>query len=337
MDNLFAHILDSASRAPSAHNTQPWLLKQTSNSVELWLSDSRTLPFADSSYNDVLHGIGACMENIRLTLEHFGFLMKYEAQDRIVFDKPLVYIAWEKLDTLQDSYLYRMIPIRRTSRLPYEAKAIPDNIIKELYLSCPNNLKLYITNNHKKIKKIQYLTKEATFIQFEDINISKELYGWLRFSKKDKKWYRDGLNATCLGLNKFESLTAKYLLRPSILKLLCNWNLHKIFFSNVNQHAPRTSTICLLTMQKTGVASRIQAGMVLQKIWLIAASHGLATHPLSVATDVQKTCTKIKNEFAVSETELHVNLFRIGFSKPCARSSRLPVEEIIKIAGTEVI
>ncbi len=329
MTPLFAHILESAGRAPSAHNTQPWLLKETQDGLEVWLCESRTLPFADSSYSDVLHSIGACIENIRLTLESFGFAMTYKTPNSITFSEPIAYIRWEEHGNTSDKSLYHMIPIRRTSRLPYEPKEIPNTIIEELQSACAPALKLYTITDRLKIHNIQKLTKEATLIQFEDTNISTELYSWLRFSKRDSRWYRDGLNAACLGLNRLESLATKYLLAPKVLKILCSFNLHRIIFSNAQQHAPQTNTICLLTTKNTDIASRIEAGMTLQRIWLLAAKHGLVTHPLSAATDVPQTCAHVKKQFGAPQEEAHVNVFRIGYSKPCARSARLAAEEIV--------
>ncbi|MCE3233208.1 MAG: hypothetical protein K0R98_1465 [Rickettsiaceae bacterium] len=330
MNNLFAHILDAAGRAPSAHNTQPWLLKSLENGVEIWLSEPRTLPAVDASYADILHGIGTCLENIKITLETLGYQVSYTTSQKVVFDAPMVIVNWKQNnDTSQETNLYQMIPVRRTSRLPYEDKNIPDSILNELQSLCSATTKLYIITDETKIRTIRGLVKDATLMQFEDYDVSRELYKWLRFSKKDSGWYRDGLNAECLSLNKFESLATRYLLLPKVLNWLSRLHLHKIIFSDVDQHAPKTSTICLLTTNVSNIADRIEAGMTLQRIWLTATKHGLVTHPLSAAVDIEQTCKKVKTEFGVSAEEVHVNLFRLGYSKDCARSHRLPSDEIV--------
>ena len=47
-----------------------------------------------------------------------------------------------------------------------------------------------------------------------DEGIARELYQWMRFSRKDPRWSRDGLAADCLMLNGLEAWGASWLMRP---------------------------------------------------------------------------------------------------------------------------
>lgn len=329
MDNVFANILDAALRAPSPHNTQPWLIKNLPSGVEIYLSKSRTLPAVDKMNYDILRSVGCCLENIRLAIENIGYEIDYKIASEVDFTKPLVTITWSKsINSSIEKELYRMIPIRRTSRLPYKDIKVPSEVMKELNQLCKTSCKLYSTDEAKEISQIQDLVKEATLIQFENESISEELYSWLRFSKKDFRWYRDGLNAECLELSKLEIIASKYLLLPKILKLLCKFNLHKLIFSNAAKHSPRTNMICLLVTNKSDVKGIVESGMVLQRIWLTSAKYNLVTHPLSAAIDVDRTCSKIRTIFKILPEESNVNLFRLGYSKKCHRSPRITVSEM---------
>jgi hypothetical protein len=331
MNKIFADILDSALRAPSPHNTQPWLIKFLETEIEIYISEVRTLPYADKSNSDILRSIGACLENVRLALLKNGYKSFYSISSVLDFSKPIVKITWdENTDIHQKNDLYKMIPIRRTSRLPYQHTVIPADIItqlKEILLGSPINL--HIADSEKEISQIRKLSNEATIFQFENKKISEELYKWLRFSKRDARWFRDGLNAECLTLNKVESFLSQYFLLPKILRFFVKTNLHKLVFSSPSKSLPFTNCLFLLTTKNDGIAEQIESGMYLQRLWLTAAKFGLVTHPISAAIDVEKTRKEIVKIFNLSVEEKCVNLFRIGYSKTCPRSHRLTASEII--------
>ena len=56
----------------------------------------------------------------------------------------------------------------------------------------------------------------------------------------------------------------------------------------------------------------------------------MVTHPLSAAVDVAATRPRTLELFGVGPGEHPVNLFRLGYSAPPARSPRLPADEILE-------
>src|SRR5262249_14010265 len=122
---LMAHLLDAASRAPSAHNTQPWLLRPLAEELEMRVRKERCLPAGDPTGNDALHSIGAMLENLVLTLEQQGYAAECETAGRFEPGAAVVTLRWRRTDSPKpDAALYRMIPIRRTSRLPYRDEPV---------------------------------------------------------------------------------------------------------------------------------------------------------------------------------------------------------------------
>ena len=133
MDPLLAHILDAAGRAPSAHNTQPWLLHWLGTMLEVRVNRGRCLPAADPSYVDILHSLGAMLENVLLTLAHLGYTPSYRVAEHMDFDAPMVVVRWRKSkEAPPDPTLYRLIPIRRTSRLRYAPEPVEPEALDAL-------------------------------------------------------------------------------------------------------------------------------------------------------------------------------------------------------------
>ncbi len=329
--NLHAHILDSANRAPSPHNTQPWSLSLEENGLKVYIRQSRTLPAIDPKHNDILHAIGAMLENVILTLSYLGYESEYAVSEEISFENPIIYLKWKNIGKkLSDIDLYRMIPIRRTSRIAYDDRSIESMILQSVKKLVDAEHHLFIATDINQIKKIRNLVAEATVDQMEDALVSEELYQWMRFSKSNKRWYRDGLNAECMGWRRVEGLATGIVLNPKFLKLSSFLGLNKFIFSSADSVAPKCSAICLITIPEDNLRTRIEVGRDLQRVWLFLASKGLVTHPISAAVDVEQTRSKVMEILDVPLSHKHVNLFRIGYSSPVARSPRLPVDEILE-------
>lgn len=331
MEPLLAHLLDAAGRAPSAHNTQPWRLRWRGDALEVTVPAERMLPAGDPSGHDTLHGLGAMLENVLLTLPQHGYEGRYEIAERPGPEAPVFVVRWRPaLGPTPDPTLYRMIPVRRTSRLAYRPEPPPAAALDAMRAAATPPCALRLMLDPGSILELRRLAAQATALQLADAAIARELHGWMRFSPRDPRWYRDGLNAACMGLNAVEGIVAGWLLSAPILRVLVQLGLHRALFANVGQQAPPSPVLCLLTVSGEGVAARIEAGRCLQRVWLTAATHGLVTHPLSAALDVSATRPRALERFGIGAGEHPVNLFRLGDSPLPARSPRLPADEILE-------
>jgi nitroreductase len=338
MDMLLAHLLDAAGRAPSAHNTQPWLLRPLDVALEVRIQRDRMLPAVDPSGADLLHALGALLENVLLTLAARGLDGSYEVQEGAAPESVVLTIRWRPAEQPAfDPTLYRMIPIRRTSRLPYEPEAIPASTLAELESQATAPCRLRVLTDPSHVDEIRRLATDATVEQMADAPVAAELYRWLRFSRRDPRWYRDGLNASCMAWKRWEALLGRVLLAPLPLRLLSRAGLLRRLAGQVDQQAPRAPAVALLVLRGEGHARRIEAGRCLQRIWLTAAARGLVTHPISAAVDVSTTRPRVYERFGLGPDDRHVNLFRLGRSAPPSRSPRLPADELLALPAPPTI
>lgn len=330
MNQLLAHLLDAASRAPSAHNTQPWILTWRDDALHISLKPDRLLSAVDATNADAFHAVGALLENLMLTLEQLRLQGHYQVADRLELGQPLVKLTWKPSNQPpKDATLYRMIPIRRTSRIAYKSDPVAADILQSLSAVTGPQSTLRVINDLERVEEIRQLVADATLEQLHDPSITSELYDWLRFSRRNRRWFRDGLNAECMCWKRWQTVMARRLLTPRMIRALTWCRLNRVMYGSVDQNAPAAPVICLLTLESDNLQSRVEAGRSLQRVWLTAASHGLVTHPISAAVDVARTRPLVYQLFDVPPGHVHVNLFRLGYSDPVARSHRLPVDEIL--------
>jgi hypothetical protein len=334
MTPLQSRLLESASLAPSPHNTQPWLLRFQNDSLELWANRDRMLPAADPKNADLLHAVGAALENCLLTLEHHGQLGSYVCADTFGLDRPIIQLTWSHSpNPPQTTALYRQIPLRQTSRRPFDARPLTPEIVQRLTAAVHPPFVLRIETQPDAVRRIREIASGADVTLMGDPGMSAEFYRWMRFKKKEARWFLDGLNAECMNWSAIEAWVARYLLRPKPLAALHRLHLSRLLFGQVNQQAPQTPAIALLSWKpdsNDSLGGRIEAGRQLERLWLTAAADSLCTHPLSSAVDLAESRQKIFEHFGVAEGEQHVSLFRIGHAPRTPRSYRLMADALLQ-------
>ncbi len=66
-------MVEAAVRAPSSHNTQPWLFEVAADHVNMWADRTRALPVNDPFDRELTISCGAALFNLELAAESLGF------------------------------------------------------------------------------------------------------------------------------------------------------------------------------------------------------------------------------------------------------------------------
>jgi nitroreductase len=117
----------SAVRAPSMHNTQPWIFRLLDDGVEVYADRTRQLPAADPTGRALRVSCGAAIFNLRLAFAHLG----YVADVRLLpAGRPPDLLARLTAGragpaTPEEHGLHAAIPRRRSNRLPFLDTAVP--------------------------------------------------------------------------------------------------------------------------------------------------------------------------------------------------------------------
>jgi hypothetical protein len=109
----------SAVRAPSVHNTQPWLFRPAVDAIEVFADWRRQLTVADPTGRALRVSCGAAILNLRLALRRMGFVAEVELNPE--GDGPIarVVVAGQSPPTPAEVALHDAIPRRRSNRYPF--------------------------------------------------------------------------------------------------------------------------------------------------------------------------------------------------------------------------
>lgn len=117
--------LTMAVRAPSVHNTQPWLWRVGENSVHLYSNPSLQLPSADPDSRDLMISCGIALNHCAVAFAALGWLAKAHRFPNPAESDHLAAIELEPHPATEvDIALAAAIPRRRTDRRHYSSRVV---------------------------------------------------------------------------------------------------------------------------------------------------------------------------------------------------------------------
>src|SRR5262249_48632381 len=116
---LHAHLLEAVRHAPSLLNTQPWRVRFDGLGMTLLLNPPRLLPALAPDNRAAWLALGAAAENACLALEQLGLEGSCAVSETVT-------LTWTpRPGPASNPGLYQMVPLRRTSRLPFGPAEAP--------------------------------------------------------------------------------------------------------------------------------------------------------------------------------------------------------------------
>ena len=298
-------------RAPSAHNTQPWVLAYERDRIGLDFDPERHLAVGDPTRRDLLLGLGAFVETVLITCAAEGIPLRFApSEDKVGGFVPSdrVYGTPFGLDDIDR---------RRTSRLRYEPGRLP----AEALAAARRHLAPAERLHELAARDVLPLFATADRHMYESEATVRELRRWLRLSKRHPDYYRDGLTYECLDLSPVEARALALLLRPTMYRLLRATRLHRALTAASKSLLDIDGSVLVLERDSTG--DILDSGRSLMRVWLELSAAGFYSHPLSQIVDHHVTERELAQRLGLSEDQRVLSVFRVGRSAKPPRSHRL--------------
>lgn len=184
-------LLNYGILAPSGHNSQPWSLILTDNSVQVLPNFKYSRPVSDPSNRELYISLGAVATNISVAADYFGLIYdKSYTVDPKTKQQSILFTFKNGKKISQNQVLFDAIQNRVTNRYTYQSKPVDKNIIKSLVKSDYKNVKFTPVYIHADKEKLSKLVYESDLLWFHKNDFVDELISWLRADISAKK---DGL------------------------------------------------------------------------------------------------------------------------------------------------
>src|SRR5690242_4560207 len=277
------HLEPHFFRAPSAHNTQPWLLGYTEESVELRLDTARELPAGDPTRRDLFLSLGALVEAVLIAAAEAGIAVRF-AVDVDVSQQLLG--AFVPADAPYETpFTAADLERRQTSRLAYA----PQRLSADDLAAARQHVGAGRELHDLAARDIVELAVAGDRHLYDSPPVVAELRRWLRLSRRDPRYEQDGLSYECLALSRGQAAAVAVVLHPRVYPAVRALRLHRAIAAAGASPLRKEGSVLVLAGADGTPAEMLEHGRALLRVWLALAGLGLFTHPLSQILDCPDT------------------------------------------------
>jgi nitroreductase len=317
-------LVREAARAPSVHNVQParWRF-HPGGDVVLFRALDRVLPAADPAGHDIDVSLGAAFEGMAIALSRLGLVLGAPVPERGAQAEgcaPVVRARVTSGGTLDP--LAPQVHERRSYRGRFSRRGARELASARLMEAGD----VHVIDDAVDIR-LSSRSHDAATWRFESRReYHAELWSWLRLSRRDPRYRRDGLNADCLALSTPQRLAALVLLHPIVFRLLIRLRVARHL---VSESAQVRSAIALVLFMPRRTHSTFDVGRRFYRLWLEITAAGLHAVPMSASAD--DPITRAQYDRLVPPDRRLANVLRVGHAPEgaAAESYRLPAGELL--------
>ncbi len=324
---LLEELLAEVRLAPSVHNVQPTRWRLLGDDRLLLLEDvSRRLPAADPSGHDVRLSHGAALEGLSLALGRRGLrIAEIEPVTEAAISGDLLPVARIAIAT---GGAFDPLADQVSERISWRGGFRAFGPAGESALDGlpTSSTDLVLVRDPPAVTQIAQLADEAGFHFLCDDAHRAELLRWMRLSRSDPSYERDGLSAEAMAMPGMVALGTRLVLGP-LFPLLHRLGLAATLASEQGKFA---NSVVALFHRPDG-EDPLASGRAFYRAWLAMTAQGLAACPVSVLADRPVSNRQLVERYRVPMGRRLVNVFRLGLpaSSPQGGRARLPVAELI--------
>lgn len=308
--------LSLATRAPSVHNSQPWLWRVGDRSIHLHADQTRRLPRADPDGRDLLISCGASLHHATVAFAALGWQCKIRRLPHGEHSDHLAVLEMTSVDPPElDVALAAAIPRRRTDRRYFGHWQVPHADVATIGIRLARMGVLF--RHVATTTDVRAIVAEAVWLHAYDAEYLAELTTW------------SGRYASTAGVparNTPESDSAAVV--PG-----------RLFAGPALAQTPGTMSaqdrgllMALGTEGDDGIA-RLRAGEATSMALLTSTACGLASCPVSEPLEIAETRKALRAE-VFDDTAYPQMMIRLGWppidAEPLPSTPRRPIDDVVR-------
>lgn len=315
-EDIFLKIVRSAVKAPSGHNTQPWLFAKTDSGFCIMPDYSRALPVADPENRELFISLGCAAKTAMIAAQFYGYQPKL--QIIAANNGCTIKIALQNDNTLKQPELFSYINNRQTTRNSYADEPIPNEDVATLKNAVDGENIHFFIGQHEMQPFVPLIT-EANKLQMSDSRFKNELIHWMRFSEKEAMQKGDGLYTACSGI-------------PSMGRMLGSMAL-KTFLTGKSEskrllkHLENSAAVVLFTSPGDSIKDWIKTGIDFQRVALTATKLSLSHSHLNSPCQITEARDKMRNDLNFKGAFPQL-IIRLGYSEKMPFSFRRRIYDL---------
>jgi hypothetical protein len=313
----FLFMVEQAIKAPSGHNTQPWLFKINDSSIELHPNPDKSLPVVDFDNRELFVSLGCATENLCIAASCKGY-----KTDVSINEEGTITIKLLQTGSATPDPLSEQIAVRQTNRSIYNGNIIPGDSIRILK-AIPVNPGIEIhfyESGTAEFDTIPAFIYKGNRIQMGDEAFQKELRNWMRYNKKHQDETNDGLSYAVFGAPNLP----KFIVKPIMAKAISEKSQN----NGDRKKLKSASHLVLFTTKNNTVEDWINLGRSLERILLKSTEMGIAHSYFNQPNEIRELAEQMAESLNISG-EYPTILIRLGYGEKMPYSKRKDAGEVI--------
>lgn len=319
MKRHFLSIIESATKAPSGHNTQPWKFEVDHDRIMILPDYTRALPVVDTDNHALFISLGCALENLVISAEHYGYeaLVQLHPGNEACIDVELK----EAIES-EDNKLFEQIAIRQSCRNKYNGKPIPAKDLEMLKdATIQEDVQCSIITGHQEIEQVIRLVKEGCVIQFSNKAFVDELVHWMRFNKSHATQTLDGLYSAASGYPSVPEWFGKLIMGITVSS--------QKEANKCEQLIRSSSALVVFIAKRNDQKAWINVGRSFERFALTATALNIHAAHENMPCEETEVRKKLARLLRLKEEEQPLLLLRIGYSEKMPFSYRRPVSAVV--------
>lgn len=314
----FLFMIEQAGKAPSGHNTQPWLFKINEPVIEIHPNFEKSLPVVDFDNRELFISLGCAAENLCIAAIHKGYKPTVS-----VGQQGVITIHLTKQDTPANiETLIEQIALRQTNRSIYNGKMIAEDtirLLKSIDTHAEVNIYFYEKGSPEFDTIAQYVFR-GNLLQMQDKAFKNELRSWMRYNKKHQDETNDGLSYAVFGAPNLP----KFIVKPIMSKAINGKSQNKSDKKKIES----SSHFVLFTIQNNNIAEWINLGRTLERFLLKSTGSGIAHAYLNQPNEIRFLSKEMAKAIDIQNGYTAI-LLRIRYGKKMPYSKRKDIRQLI--------
>ncbi|WP_308212028.1 MULTISPECIES: Acg family FMN-binding oxidoreductase [Nocardia] len=268
--------LTMAVRAPSVHNSQPWLWRVGERTVQLYADPSRHLPRTDPDYRDLIVSCGAALHHLRIAARALGWETVVHRLPNPADTDHLAAVEFRSsTPTIEAVELSRAISRRRTDRRRYTSWEVPTAYLTAIGAAAAANgaLVTHVESGPARATLLEAF-EQAAARHARDADYNAELARW------------SGRHASPAGVPARSAVVAD---EPTTRRF-ADPVLPQVVVTDIDA----VDRLLMISTASDDRVSRLRAGEALSAVLLTATKLGLANCPLTEPLELPETRAAIR-------------------------------------------
>lgn len=308
-------LIGSAVLAPSSHNTQPWLFRVRSTSIELLADRMRALPVNDPYDRELTISCSCALFNLRVAAAHANLAATLYGPFDPADPDCLATLELARA-TAPDTVLaplFEAMATRRTYRKTFAPRAVAASILESLADAASRECAwLHILDTAAQRLQAVELVAEGDEMQWANPAWRRELAAWMHPRRRG-----DGLALPGLAV-------------PLAQAVVRTFDMGNGVGARDRQLADASPVLAVLGTPTDALADWIVAGQALQRLLLTARLHGLQASFLNQPTEIEPLRSKLQR--AIGRPGVAQILLRLGYPESDVPAApRRPPQEVIEL------